>query len=394
MTDTRPRRIFLDRDLQIIFGITLISVIGVTSIAPALPMIAKDLRLTGSQVVMLITIFTLPGIFLSPVMGVLADRFGRKKVIVPSLFLFGIAGTACAFTDSFPLLLSLRFANGVGAAALGGLNQTVIGDLFNGTERAEALGYNATVLNIGTMAYPAIGGALALIGWSYPFLLSALALPMGALVLLFLKNPEPSSPPPIRGYLAGVMNSVSGGGIVPAYLATMAAFMLLYGALLAYFPFLLHARFGASPSTIGLMLAATSVSSMLAAFNLGRISRRFSHKTIIVVSFALYAVVLGAVQWIDTIYLMTVPVLLYGFANGMNIPGIQTFLSGNAPMEYRGAFMSMNSMVLRLGQTLGPIFTGIAYHRWGMEGVFYSSALFAAASFLVLAVVLKNDRRK
>ncbi len=394
MTDTRPRRIFLDRDLQIIFGITLISVIGVTSIAPALPMIAKDLRLTGSQVVMLITIFTLPGIFLSPVMGVLADRFGRKKVIVPSLFLFGIAGTACAFTDSFPLLLSLRFANGVGAAALGGLNQTVIGDLFNGTERAEALGYNATVLNIGTMAYPAIGGALALIGWSYPFLLSALALPMGALVLLFLKNPEPSSPPPIRGYLAGVMNSVSGGGIVPAYLATMAAFMLLYGALLAYFPFLLHARFGASPSTIGLMLAATSVSSMLAAFNLGRISRRFSYKTIIVVSFALYAVVLGAVQWIDTIYLMTVPVLLYGFANGMNIPGIQTFLSGNAPMEYRGAFMSMNSMVLRLGQTLGPIFTGIAYHRWGMEGVFYSSALFAAASFLVLAVVLKNDRRK
>lgn len=392
MTDHRPRRIFLDRDLQIIFGITLISVIGVTSIAPALPMIAKDLRLTGSQVVMLITIFTLPGIFLSPVMGVLADRFGRKTVIVPSLFLFGIAGTACAFTDSFPLLLSLRFANGVGAAALGGLNQTVIGDLFNGTERAEALGYNATVLNIGTMAYPAIGGALALIGWSYPFLLSALALPMGALVLLFLKNPEPSLPPPIRGYLAGVMNSVSGGGIVPAYLATMAAFMLLYGALLAYFPFLLHARFGASPSTIGLMLAATSVSSMLAAFNLGRISRRFSYKTIIIASFALYAVVLGAVLWIDTIYLMTVPVLLYGFANGMNIPGIQTFLSGNAPMEYRGAFMSMNSMVLRLGQTLGPIFTGIAFHRWGMEGVFYSSALFAAASFLVLAVVLKNDR--
>lgn len=394
VTDTRTRRIFLKRDLQIIFGITLISVIGVNSIAPALPMIARDLRLSGSEVVMLITIFTLPGIFLSPVMGVLADRFGRKRVIVPSLFLFGMAGTACAFTDNFHILLALRFANGVGAASLGGLNQTVIGDMFSGPDRAAALGYNASVLNVGTMVYPAIGGALALIGWNYPFLLAALALPMAALVLRYLKNPEPSAVPPIRRYLSGAINSVSDGGIMPAYLATLAAFILLYGALLAYFPFLLHARFGASSSTIGLMLAATSVTSMIGAMNLGRISRRFSYKSIITASFVMYAAAFCAILFINSIWLMIVPVMLYGFANGINIPGIQTFLSGNAPMEFRGVFMSMNSMVLRLGQTLGPIFTGIAFHSWGMEGVFYSSALFAAASFIVLAVLLKSGGMK
>jgi ACDE family multidrug resistance protein len=390
----RTRRILLGRDLQIIFSITLISVIGVTSIAPAFPLIAKDLRLSESDVVMLITAFTLPGIFLSPVMGVLADRFGRKKVIVPSLFLFGIAGSACAFTGNFHLLLALRFLNGVGAAALGGLNQTVIGDMFTGPERAAALGYNASVVSIGTMAYPAIGGALALIGWNYPFLLSALALPVGVLVMLGLRNPEPGAVPPMRRYLAGAMSSVRGGGIVPAYLATMASFVLLYGAILAYFPFLMHARFGASSSTIGLMLAVTSITCIIGAFNLGRISRRFSYKTIITASFILYAVAICAIQWTDSIWLMIVPLLLYGFANGINIPGIQTYLSGNAPMEYRGVFMSMNSMVLRFGPTMGPILNGISFHRWGMKGVLYSSALFAAASFIILAVFLKDDGQK
>jgi len=385
----RPdRHILLRRDLQIVFGITLISVIGVNSIAPALPQIAKDLRLSEGQVVMLITVFTFPGIILSPVMGILADRFGRKRVIVPSLFLFGIAGCACAFTGDYHVLLVLRFANGVGASALGGLNQTIIGDMFSGNGRTEALGYNASVLGVGTMIYPALGGALALLGWNYPFLLSALALPVAFVVLFALRNPEPGPAPPLREYLAGAARSAADREVVPAYGATLATFMLLYGVLLAYFPFLMHRKFGAPPSVIGLMLAATSVTTIIGAFNLGWLSRRFTPKTIIISSFIGYAAAIIMVLYADSLWLMTVPVLLYGLANGLNIPSIQTHLSGSAPMEYRGAFMSMNSMVLRLGQTVGPVLTGFAFHQWGMEGVFLFSAIFSLLSFFLLAVFM------
>ncbi len=382
--------ILLGRDLQIVFGITLISVIGVNSIAPALPQIAKTLRLTEGQVVMLITIFTFPGIILSPVMGMLADRFGRKKIIVPSLFLFGAAGSACAFTGDYHILLALRFANGVGASALGGLNQTIIGDMYSGDERTAAMGYNASVLGVGTMIYPALGGALALLGWNYPFLLSVLALPMGFLVLFCLKNPEPSASPPLREYLVGAARSAADREVVPAYMATLATFILLYGALLAYFPFLMHRRFNAPPSTIGLMLAATSITTIIGAFNLRWISRRFTPKSIIVGSFAAYAAAIVLVLYADSLWLMTVPILLYGLANGLNIPSIQTHLSGSAPMEYRGVFMSVNSMVLRLGQTVGPVLTGVAFQMWGMEGVFYFSALFSILSFMLLALFLRR----
>ncbi|MFW5705665.1 MAG: MFS transporter, partial [Bacteroidota bacterium] len=104
----QPRLIF-QINMQIIFAITLIAVMGVASITPAFPKIRDALGLTNQQVGSLITVFTLPGIFLNPVLGVLADRYGRKTIIVPSLFIFAVAGTACAFAEEFNTLLILRF---------------------------------------------------------------------------------------------------------------------------------------------------------------------------------------------------------------------------------------------------------------------------------------------
>ena len=158
-------RLLRDVNLYIIFGITLTAVMGVSSIAPAFPSIADAMDVSAQQIGLLITFFTLPGIFITPVLGILADRFGRKIVLVPSLFLFGIAGTACAFATSFDQMLFFRALQGMGSASLGALNLTLIGDLYSGNQRATAMGYNGSVLSIGTAFYPAVGGALAVIGW-------------------------------------------------------------------------------------------------------------------------------------------------------------------------------------------------------------------------------------
>ena len=79
----------------------------------------------------------------------------------------------------------------MGAAALGTLNVTVIGDIYGGRERSAALGLNSSVLSVGTAGYPAIGGLLATFGWFYPFALPVVAIPIGVLVLFSLRNPEP-----------------------------------------------------------------------------------------------------------------------------------------------------------------------------------------------------------
>jgi MFS transporter, ACDE family, multidrug resistance protein len=80
----------------------------------------------------------------------------------------------------------------MGASALGTLNVTVIGDIYAGRERSAALGYNSSVLSVGTASYPAIGGALAAFGWFYPFALAFVAIPIGLLVL-FSATPNPAT---------------------------------------------------------------------------------------------------------------------------------------------------------------------------------------------------------
>ena len=63
----------------------------------------------------------------------------------------------------------------------------------------------------------------------------------------------------------------------------------------------------------------------------------------------------------------------------MNLPIVQTLLARRAPLEYRAAFMSLNGMVLRLGQTLGPLIMGLVYLIGGFETIFFLSAGLAAA---------------
>lgn len=180
-----------DQNLYLIFAISLMAVIGVASITPAFPQMSEALKISPKNIGLLITVFTFPTVILGPIIGILADRFGRKKILVPSLFLFGVAGAACAFENDFNLLLLMRFLQGIGAASLLSLGVTLIGDLYTGVQRATAMGYNASVSSIGTALYPTIGGALAVMGWHYPFLLPLVAIPIGLLVLFFLKNPEP-----------------------------------------------------------------------------------------------------------------------------------------------------------------------------------------------------------
>ena len=98
----------------IILTITIISIMGVSTVLPALPEIEKVFHLNTTEVGLILTVFTLPGVFLAPLAGIIVDKYGRKSVLIPSLLLFGFSGIACAFAPSFHILLLLRIIQGIG----------------------------------------------------------------------------------------------------------------------------------------------------------------------------------------------------------------------------------------------------------------------------------------
>lgn len=358
---------------------------GVASIAPALPKMARVLEVSNEQIGLLITAFTLPGIFLTPVLGVFADRIGRKAILVPSLFIFGIAGTACAFATDFTWLLILRFIQGIGGASLGALNVTLIGDLYEGNRRATAMGYNASVLSVGTASYPAIGGGLALLGWYFPFYLSLVAIPVGFFVLSSLNNQDPEKGKDLRTYFGKVWDSLKSKKVFSLFAANFLTFIILYGGYLTFFPILLDQEFGQSSLVIGIMLSGSSVITAVTSSQLGKLTNRFSERNLILTGALLYLCVFLAIPAISSIWLLALPIAIFGFAQGINIPSILNLLTYQAPSEYRAAFLSVNWTVLRSGQAAGPFLLGLVYALTGITGTFLFTACVA---ILFVGIVL------
>jgi MFS family permease len=360
---------------------------GVSSIAPAFPTIARSLDVTSAEIGLLITFFTLPGIIFTPIFGILADRYNRKVILIPSLFLFGIAGTACAFATSFDQLLLFRAFQGVGSAALGVLNLTLIGDLYSGNRRASVMGYNGSVLSIGTAMYPAIGGALAVLGWHYPFFLTLLAIPVGLFALFFLNQETEKNGLGINLYLKEIKSALMSKMVLGLFLGMFLTFIILYGGYITFFTILLDEKFEKSSLAIGIILSGSSLVTAITSAQLGKLTKRFSEKNLIAAAAILYTVIFLMIPMIDNIWYFILPISLFGVAQGMNIPSILNLLTGYAPKEFRAAFLSVNWMVMRFGQALGPYVLGLVYMYISLEGTFYVTAI-AGALFVVNSLTL------
>ncbi len=379
------------KNLTIIYLTTLMAVLGVASLAPAFPAISEHYNISITTVTLLITVFTLPGIFLAPIIGIFADHIGRKPILIASLLVFGFSGLACFFIKDWQIILALRFFQGIGAAALGSLNVTLIGDLFSGKKRGEIMGYNASVLSVGTALYPAIGGALAMAGWHFPFLLPGLSLPIAVLTVFWLNNPEPKKQVSIKKYLSNTWININKKTVWGIFLVNILLFVILYGAFLSFFPQLLKERLQASTFQIGLLMSAFSFVTAITASQKKRFDNRIPAKGQLLLGIVFYIATMLLLSLANDWWHLAFPLVLFGLGHGILIPGIQTLLVGFAPLNERAGFMSINSMVLRIGQTFGPLIIGFFYALGGISIAFLGGVL-VAITMLILTIFMVSTK--
>jgi MFS family permease len=366
------------------------AVLRADSVTPAFPGLTRALDLPPQSAGLLITLYALPSVFLAPLLGVMADRWGRKRVLTPSLLLFGAAGAACGLAPTFETLLALRFLHGVGAAALSMLNVTLIADLYAGMRRSAAMGYNASARSGGSTIYPLLGGVLATLSWRWPFALALLALPVALLVWFALDNPEPRGRTRLVEYLGGTWQTLRQGSVVGLFGSGWAVFVIMYGAYMPYFPFVLADRFALSPAVIGLMISGRAAVNTLMAAQLGRLTHRWSERTLLKASFALYALSMAVIPMAPTVWAMGGITLLLGVAEGLYWPSSHVLLGQMAPLAHRAGFIALNDGALKLGQTLGPLLIAGVYALWGVPGAFAAAAACALAALVFTVLLLKE----
>jgi MFS family permease len=354
--------------LHVVLASSLMGVMGVSLISPTLPAIRQVLGVTETQVSLLLTAFSLPGIVLAPLIGILADRYGRRAVLVPCLVGYGLAGGSVVLVRSFEVILALRVVQGAAASGLVTLAVTLIGDTFAGRQRNQLMGINGAVISVGTASYPLLGGALAEVTWTAPFALYLLGVPVGLLALRALADTatdggEGAATDDARGlgYLRGVVAAVPTRRALLVYGTYVAVFVVLYGAVLTTLPLLLSREYGLSAFGNGLILTASSAMTGLVSANNGRLAGRFSNERLVGFGFLAYGIGLLGVWLAGSPAGTGLAILAFGTGMGLTLPSLDTATSSLAGREYRGGVTSLRTTAIRTGQTIGPpLFTTVA----------------------------------
>lgn len=256
------------------FALTLVGITSNALVTPALPNVLAEFSASEATSGFIVASGSVAGIFVAPIVGIAADRIGRRPVIVACLCMFGIFGTAVALAPTLPLLIVARFLQGVGSAGLLNLAVVLIGDVTSGDRRTKLIGRNSAVLTTGLAVLPLIsGGVTQLFDWRVTFTLYSAALPL-ALVGWFVITPTPSVridsvADQLRGAIDAVRHPVNLASIVGATLV----FIGIYGLFLTVLPLHLEGEFGLNAAKRGAVLSVPAVTSTLVAFNLGRLRR-------------------------------------------------------------------------------------------------------------------------
>jgi MFS family permease len=371
----------------IVVAITLTGIMANTLVTPVTPDIVDDFGVGRAGVGWLLAAATAPGIVLAPIIGVLSDRYGRRETVVPCLVVFGLAGGLAAFAPTFGALLALRLLQGVGSAGLINLAIVIIGDHWEGAERARIIGRNAACLTASIAVLPPLGGLLAgLGGWRVTFVPYWLGLVTAAAVLRYLPAAERG-----EGTLRDQLRRTRPYLRLPVVVGSMGMafvlFVLIFGAFLTVLPVHLKDGFDVPAGFRGLVVGVPAIPSTIMALNLGRFRARFGAGPVLAAGSLAVGVGLGVLGVAGTLPLLMVGPVIYGIGEGLMIPTLQDAVASAAPASSRGAIVASFVGVSRLGQTIGPVLAGAGIVALGSELVFLVGAGGALAMALGSAAI-------
>jgi len=356
-------------------------------IAPILPEMVQQLHFDPGLAANLVTIHCLTIGLFSPPLGILADRVGRLRVLVPSLILYALFGIAGAFIHTLEPLLVMRGLLGAASGGIAAASLGLLASMYEGEARSQALGYATTTLTLTGIAFPLIGGWVGSLHWQYAFYLYGLGLPLALLAALLLreKSPAKSREKATAKDSAVKLSTVLGHPYTVRILLALTLASVAMYAVVIYAPLYLKETIGASTVLNGIVLATRAIgAAAISAVGIRWLEKTLGTAKAIALGCGLMAVTLTTIPLLHQLTWILLAAVLFGVGFGIVLPTLYGTLANLAPTEQKSSVLAMGTGVGFLGQFLSPILLAPVLGYGGLEGVFYAAALISLLTGLLL----------
>ncbi len=302
-----------------------LSVVAMNIFIPVMPMLGQDLGVSDATAQYVLTLFLATTAISQLFLGPLADRFGRRPVLLVCIAIFVLSSLICVFATSIEMLLIGRVIQAATAATMT-LSRAIVRDLYSRERAASMIGYVTMAMAVMPMIAPTIGGWVGEIyGWRAPFAILVVG-GIALFILIWFDLGETHTPreeswgDQLRDYLSLLREPEIWGYFLCATAASGAYFAFLGGA-----PFVGQNIVGMTPSALGLYFALVAIGYIAGNFIAGRYSSRIGIEPMM-----LYGGLVACVGVSLALCLMTSfpphafylfgPMLFVGLGNGMVLP--------------------------------------------------------------------------
>ncbi len=360
---------------------------GFGIVLPLLPFYAARFGASGTEVGLLITVYSVAQFFLAPLWGRISDRVGRRPILILGLLGSAASYLVFAYAGTLAILFLSRIMAGIGGATVP-VAQAYITDITPPERRAGNLGLIGAAFGLGFIFGPALGGILAPIGSEAPGLAAA-ALCFGNGVLAFFLLPESLTKgekkakrrPPFRLTDLGLAlwDPRTSQILLLSFLFTMA-----FAAMQPTFPLFGAIRFGLEEREVGYLFAFLG---LISATMQGGLVRR-----LVPLMGEARLIQLSGIPFIAGLIIIAfaanVGSLLWGLAFlaigfGGTLPSIVALLSRVAPPHLQGSVLGIGQSVGSLARIIGPFLAGVVYDLQGIAWPYLGGAVVAATALLV-----------
>ncbi|QFF97484.1 MFS transporter [Psychrobacillus glaciei] len=354
----------LNKTIYLVLVNLFVVFLGIGLVIPVFPTLMREMHLEGSSVGYLMAAFAFIQLLVSPIAGKWVDSFGRKKMIVIGMLLFGVSEMLFALGQDVKMLYLSRMLGGVSAAFIMPAVTAFVADITSLRERPKAMGYVAAAISTGFIIGPGIGGFLAEHGTRLPFFFAAVLGFLGSIFSLIIlkepKRPERAEKEPDKRVAKSGFRKV----LEPIYLIPMIIILVSSFGLAAFetvYSLFVDHKFAFTSKDIALIITVSGILGVIAqVLSFDRIVAKIGEIRLVQICMGVSTIFIFAMIKVSAYWSILVVTFVIFLMFDIIRPALTTYLSKIAGNE-QGFVGGLNSTFTSVGNIIGPSIAGVLF---------------------------------